>query len=384
MLNRIDIFCDIIDNFGDIGFVYRLAKELKRKGDGLEVRVFLNDLETFSKINKRISVDKKIQEIENIVYYDMTKMSGKDYIEARRAEVVIEAYGCEIPKVYLEGAPGEVKIVINIEYLTGEEWAKDYHLQSSYINVKNVKKYFYMPGFENWSGGLIIDEHNAVEEREAFFNEIISDHSEKVFSYDSRLSVEKNSFIGTVFSYEYNFQNFLDTLEKTGKKTILMVFGEMSKNGILITKNLKNLKNIEIVFMDYVEQDIYDKILYNSDFNLVRGEESFSRSIVSGKPFLWHSYCQEEKEHLNKVAGFLSFLKGKIPEDIYEKYSEITYNYNSRTENHYNLEEENFVGFFTDFERESVAFERVSNYVRRNGNLASKLLHFLREKLSEN
>lgn len=34
VIKSLDIFCEIIDNFGDIGVVYRLAKELK---------VFYND-----------------------------------------------------------------------------------------------------------------------------------------------------------------------------------------------------------------------------------------------------------------------------------------------------------------------------------------------------
>ncbi|WP_319200477.1 elongation factor P maturation arginine rhamnosyltransferase EarP [uncultured Ilyobacter sp.] len=384
MLKSIDIFCDIIDNFGDIGFVYRLAKEIKRKEKDSRVRVFLNDAETFSKINKNIIIGKKIQIIENISYYDMTKMSSEDYKKAGNSEVAIEAYGCDIPETYLENSSGKLKIVVNIEYLTGEEWAKEYHLQSSYINVKGVKKYFYMPGFENWSGGLIINEQDPLVDRAGFFNNVISRHSEKIFPVNSDLSIDKDAFIGTVFSYEYNFQNFLDTLENFDKKIILLIFGDMSKNGFLITKNLKTLKNTKVVFMDYVEQNLYDEILYNSDFNLVRGEESFSRAIVSGVLFLWHAYCQEEREHLNKVEGFLLFLKDKIPGDLYENYSKVTYNYNSRTENHYNLEEEDFSRFFQEFEKKKKAFGDVSDYVKKNGNLADKLICFLKEKLSEN
>ena len=384
MLESIDIFCDIIDNFGDIGFVYRLAKEIKKKDAELDVRVFFNDSETFSKINKKININEKIQIIEDITYYDMTKMSDGDYANVGNAQVAIEAYGCEIPKAYLENSSEDLKIVINLEYLTAEEWAKEYHLQSSYINLKNVKKYFYMPGFENWSGGLIIGEYKPLKNKSDFFNGVISDHSEKIFSGESKVLVKEDTFVGTVFSYEYNFQKFLDTLEGFKREVVLLVFGEMSKDGMIITEKLKTLKNIGVIFMDYVEQDLYDKILYNSDFNLVRGEESFSRAIVSGKPFLWHSYCQEEREHMNKVEGFLSFIKGKIPEKIYENYSKIMYNYNSRSENHYNLEEEDFSGFFSEYEKEKEAFKSVSNYVKENGNLADKLLRFLKKNLSEN
>ncbi len=47
----IDIFCHIIDNFGDIGVVYRFAREFLIKNPFTVIRVFLDDLDTFSKIN---------------------------------------------------------------------------------------------------------------------------------------------------------------------------------------------------------------------------------------------------------------------------------------------------------------------------------------------
>lgn len=382
MLKSIDIFCDVIDNFGDIGFVYRLAREIKKKDPTLEVRVFLNDLETFSKINKRVSTGEKIQEIEDITYYDMREMTDGDYIEAGNGQVGIEAYGCDLPEPYLKNHSGNLQLVINIEYLTAEEWAKEYHLQSSYINLKNVKKFFYMPGFEDWSGGLIIPEHEPAKNRVEFFQNLISSHSEKKFINSSSDLLKKETFIGTIFSYEYNFENLLNTLENSERETLLLVFGEMSKKGILITNKVKKLKNLNIVFMDYVEQNIYDEILYNSDFNLVRGEESFARAIVSGKPFLWHAYCQEEREHLNKVGGFLSFTEKIFSQKIFEEYAKTMYNYNSREENHYDLEEENFKNFFMDFNKMETEFKNLSEYVKKNGNLTIKLLHFLNKELS--
>jgi uncharacterized repeat protein (TIGR03837 family) len=381
MLKSIDIFCDIIDNFGDIGFVYRLAREIKKKEPLLEVRVFLNDLETFSKINKRISTEEKIQKIEDVIYYDMRKMTEGDYIEAGNGQVGIEAYGCDIPEIYLENRSGNLEIVINIEYLTAEDWAKEYHLQSSFINVKNVKKYFYMPGFEDWSGGLIIPEHKISENRLEFFQKIISSHSEKKIIKNSDNFLKENTFIGTIFSYEYNFENLLNTLENNGKKVLLLVFGDMSKKGFLVTDRIKNLKNVDLIFMDYVEQDLYDQILYNSDFNLVRGEESFARAIVSGKPFLWHAYCQEEQEHINKVNGFLSFIEKEFPKKIFEEYVQTMHNYNSREENHYILEDENFRSFFIDFNKKETIFQSISVYIRKNGNLVNKLIDFLKNKL---
>ena len=46
-VNSIDIFCEIIDNFGDIGVVYRISKELKKIFQNVRIRIVLNRLEEF-------------------------------------------------------------------------------------------------------------------------------------------------------------------------------------------------------------------------------------------------------------------------------------------------------------------------------------------------
>ncbi|MGV7235441.1 MAG: elongation factor P maturation arginine rhamnosyltransferase EarP, partial [Nitrosomonadaceae bacterium] len=46
---RWDIFCTIVDNFGDVGFCWRLARQLVSE-HGLEVRLWVDDLAIFSRI----------------------------------------------------------------------------------------------------------------------------------------------------------------------------------------------------------------------------------------------------------------------------------------------------------------------------------------------
>ena len=44
---RWDIFCAIVDNFGDVGFCWRLARQLVNEY-GLEVRLWVDDLASIS------------------------------------------------------------------------------------------------------------------------------------------------------------------------------------------------------------------------------------------------------------------------------------------------------------------------------------------------
>ena len=40
----ITILCKVVDNFGDIGFVYRLAKNLRKINPHYKIRLVVNDL----------------------------------------------------------------------------------------------------------------------------------------------------------------------------------------------------------------------------------------------------------------------------------------------------------------------------------------------------
>ncbi|MGL5904700.1 MAG: elongation factor P maturation arginine rhamnosyltransferase EarP, partial [Cetobacterium sp.] len=67
-IKNLDIFCEIIDNFGDIGVVYRLAKEFKNiYTEDIKIRVFLNRLDEFLEINKKAKNIPR-QEIDEIEY----------------------------------------------------------------------------------------------------------------------------------------------------------------------------------------------------------------------------------------------------------------------------------------------------------------------------
>lgn len=65
-VKSIDIFCDVIDNFGDIGVVYRLSKELKKFYQNATIRIVLNKLEEFKAINKKVQ-DLDYQEVDGLI-----------------------------------------------------------------------------------------------------------------------------------------------------------------------------------------------------------------------------------------------------------------------------------------------------------------------------
>ncbi len=56
----------------------------------------------------------------------------------------------------------------------------------------------------------------------------------------------------------------------------------------------------------FLAQDRYDQLLWASDVNFVRGEDSFVRAQWAGRPFVWHIYPQDDGAHWIKLAAFLA------------------------------------------------------------------------------
>ena len=51
-IDSIDIFCQVIDNYGDVGVAYRLAREFKRVYPNKKLRFVINQIEELNLIRK--------------------------------------------------------------------------------------------------------------------------------------------------------------------------------------------------------------------------------------------------------------------------------------------------------------------------------------------
>jgi len=188
-INSIDIFCEVIDNYGDVGVAYRLAREFKRLYPNKKLRFIINQTE-------EINLIKKSNDIEIIAYKDISKIENS-------ADLIIETFGCEIPKEYMNKAFKDSKLIINLEYFSAEDWVDDFHLQESFLGG-NLKKYFFIPGLSKKSGGVLLD--NEFLERKKRVEENKEYYLEK-FGIN-----EKYDLIASVFSYEKNFDSLIKEL----------------------------------------------------------------------------------------------------------------------------------------------------------------------------
>ena len=382
-LKTLDIFCEIIDNYGDIGVVYRTAKELQKIFPESKIRVFLNRLDEFKKINSQV-IDLPSQNIDGIEYitFDYLRDNANKLLTA---QVIIEAFGCQIPKEYMEIAYDNSELLINLEYLSAEDWIEDFHLQSSPLGRGKLKKVFFMPGFTEKSGGVIADSNyleriqRVLENKEFYEKKYLSDIEDR-----------ENKIIGTLFSYEKNFTPLLEDLKKLDKDVVILAMGEKTQDSLRkILKNfsIEDFRNslkygkIEIRFLNFLNQEEYEELINIVDFNFVRGEDSFIRAVLTGKPYMWHIYCQEEYAHMDKIEGFLDKYRKVIEnfsdEDFLLNMEKFFKDYNFRKENSLELGKESYLYFFENLAKIEKYNTIFRDFLIQKCNLINKLKDFI-------
>lgn len=341
-VRSIDIFCQVIDNFGDVGVCYRLYKELSYLySKEVTLRLIIDRVEEF------FAICSTPEEVCYRSYEELEKEFSSNK-ERKTADLIIEAFGCKLPDWYLEKAYIESKCILNLEYFSAEEWTKDFHLQESVLGRGSCRKFFYMPGISKNTGGILTGK---------YFPELSWT--------DFGLSREDYDWVGSIFSYEKDFTSLVESLRKTGKKVCLCILGEKSQGSI--RKSLGNFveyDKIHLEFLPFYSQEKYEALLQLCDFNFVRGEDSFARALLMGKPFLWHIYRQEGKLHLQKLE---SFLKQYCPEN--EELQDVFMKYNAdKTDYRY---------FFDNLSQIQKHNETFRTYMEENCNLGIKLKQFI-------
>src|ERR1700744_3806955 len=116
-----DIFCAVIDNFGDIGVCWRLARQLAGE-HGWQGRLFVDDLHAFYRLNAAVDTARARQTVGGIdVEHWHEPAHAGDTLQV--ADVVIEAFACELPHVYIEAMARRERVPVwfNLEYLSGED-----------------------------------------------------------------------------------------------------------------------------------------------------------------------------------------------------------------------------------------------------------------------
>lgn len=302
-----DIFCKIVDNFGDIGVCWRLAKQLHAEY-GLQVRLFVTHLELASKILVGISnCAQQTYEGVSIVRWD------EDTIFDTSADVVIETFSCELPEAYLTHMDDKTAWV-NVDYLSAEDWVPEFHGLNSQYQQTNRLRHFYFPGFSSNTGGLL-REQTLISRRDAFQQSEQEIHD---FWQSLIIDYQQQSLNISLFCYENApVEQFLQMLAKANREISVFMPLSYGKSASLLGQEGLQAGDaitegaLTLHLLPFLNQTNYDKLLWACDINFVRGEDSWIRAVWAGKPFIWQPYWQTDNAHLLKLNAFLDRFYGQ-------------------------------------------------------------------------
>lgn len=284
MQRRWDIFCRVVDNYGDAGVTWRLAVELAQRGD--VVCLYIDHPQTLHPLADSTSVEGvSVKPWPS----ESTRFSAADV-----ADVVIEAFACDPPAAYIaamaeRALSGNGPCWINLEYLSAENWVETHHKLPSPHPRYPLTKYFYFPGFTPASGGLI---------REAWISHALPT------PYEQTKTAEIRIFL---FCYaQPQLTEWLRALDRSSDITRLSAAPCPAVVQIQahVNEHIAPMSMLTIDYHPFVPQRDFDRVLAEHDLLFVRGEDSFVRAQLAGKPLIWHIYPQENQAHLAKLTAF--------------------------------------------------------------------------------
>ena len=324
-----DIFCEVIDNFGDIGICWRLAADLAARGH--RVRLWVDDPSALAWMAP-LGCDS----VQVLPWGSDAKQAlhpaDLQSLDAAPPDVMIEAFGCQIAPefiaacVRIQGATGHKParpVWINLEYLSAEPYAERNHGLPSLVQhgpAAGWTKWFFYPGFSAKTGGLLREP--TLTARQAAFDRT-------AWLAGQGIESEGETLV-SLFCYE---PPLLDALmhqwAKSGiddKPVHLLVASGRATQAVLAVRGKNESKipdfehqkwpqspvyergQLSISYLPLLSQTDFDHLLWACDINFVRGEDSIVRAIWAGKPFVWQIYPQEDGVHTVKLDAFLDML----------------------------------------------------------------------------
>ena len=294
-----DIFCRVIDNFGDIGVCWRLARQLAAE-HGLAVRLWVDEPACLKPLWPALDTELPVQDIGGVDVRHWTA----DFSVDRVAEVVIEAFACELPAAYIDAMASVTPRPrwINLEYLTAESWADGCHGMASPHPALPLVKHFFFPGFTATTGGLL-RESGLLAARELAAKPQSPDeaHEISLFCYDTAPVAELIKVLAC--------STRPVRCHVPPGKPLAAVTAHVGGHGPW------QLGALSLEPIPFLPQDEYDRLLWRCDINFVRGEDSFLRAQWAGKPFVWQIYEQDEEAHLVKLEAFLDRYTATLSQD---------------------------------------------------------------------
>ena len=308
---RWDIFCQVIDNYGDIGVCWRLAADLGARGHA--VRLWVDDASALAWMAPHGAPG-----VQVLPWPTQAPADGP-------GDVMVEAFGCDIAPEFIAGSACHISaggqngtkpqppVWINLEYLSAEGYVERCHRLPSPIfsgPAAGWTRWFFYPGFTPATGGLL-REDGLMARREAF---------DRAAWRAAMAPKAQDALWISLFSYEPPPLAALlaqcqavptQLLVTPGRSTaaVQAALGDENMHQIGLKYLPNKREKLSISYLDPCPQPAFDEMLWACDLNLVRGEDSLVRALWAGQALVWHIYPQHDEAHHTKLQAFLDWLQ---------------------------------------------------------------------------
>ncbi len=314
-----DVFCCVVDNYGDAAVCWRLARQLAHE-HGLAVRLWIDRPDVLHALRPDYVRDAAVQRVEGVEVRhwnagaDMTTPAG----------VVIDAFGCGLPDAYAEAmaARSPRALWITLEYLSAEPWVASHHGLPSPHPRLPLERYFFFPGFNPDTGGLL-KERELDARRVAFQRDPLQ--QARFWTGLGFAPLPPAAQSASLFGYENpGVSALLDVWANGTRPMVAAVPPSRLRPQLLAWLGAPDARDgetlrrgaLEVRLLPFLPQDGYDELLWSCDWNFVRGEDSFVRAQWAEHPLVWHIYPQDADAHRIKLDAFFDRYTQALEPDL--------------------------------------------------------------------
>jgi uncharacterized repeat protein (TIGR03837 family) len=327
-----DVFCRVIDNFGDIGVCWRLVVDLAERGHLVRLwvddaralpwmapQVQWHDSTAFSgpdiKGEATLSEPLQIGEGQSgvqVLHWHDAERTWPDLPGLHAGDVVVEAFGCNPPDAFIarmqqRAAQGQAPHWINLEYLSAEDYVERSHRLASPVWAgagKGLSKYFFYPGFTPRTGGLL-READLLARRQ---RDTAAPAQRAALLSSLGVRLQPADRVVMVFCYDTApLTALLDRLDRPSEPCthVLLAQGAAARQGLAWQPAHAGNSRVTRHELPHLPQPVFDQLLWCSDLNFVRGEDTAVRALWPGRPHVWHIYPQDDGVHAGKLQAFM-------------------------------------------------------------------------------
>jgi uncharacterized repeat protein (TIGR03837 family) len=298
---RWDLFCRVIDNHGDLGVCWRLARRLAELDQ--QVRLWIDDASALAWMAPAATRPAGIE------LRDWEALAAHE----SPGDVVVETFGGDLPNGWLQrmATSPAPPVWIDVEYLSAESYVERSHALPSPQAAgpgAGLTRWFFYPGFTPRTGGLLLNGADEAASRRVLRQLGLGDapgaSTVSLFAYEAPA-------LDAAVSHWRSTPTRLLACPGAPARRLAEMLGTSGEPGTQV-----GIGTLTVHWLPWLTQPDYDALLHACDLNFVRGEDSFVQALACGRPFVWQIYPQDDGVHAAKLDAFLDLHLADAPNEL--------------------------------------------------------------------